>query len=50
MSIVMMTAYRLRANEEAEIMQATQADALLYKPLPAIQDFRRILDGIVAKR
>ena len=49
-AIVMVTAYRLNPTVEAQIMEKSQADYLMYKPLPAMADLRRKLDEIVVTR
>jgi len=45
--IVMMTAYRLKPEEEQEVMQLAGADYLLYKPLPRIDELEKLLKGLV---
>jgi CheY-like chemotaxis protein len=50
MAIVLITAYRLTADEEARCIELAQADALIYKPFPPIEQFRTMLDACVAKR
>jgi CheY-like chemotaxis protein len=45
--IVLMTAYRLSAAEETEIMQYATPDMLLYKPLPRFDEFRRRLEDLL---
>ena len=47
--IVLITAYRLQPPEEEVVMAESQAD-LLYKPLPRPDEFREILEEILAKR
>ena len=49
-AIVMITAYRLNPTTEAQVMEQSQADALMYKPLPAMSELRRKLEEIVAGR
>ncbi len=48
--IVFSTAYHLTPEEEASIMQRTDADKILYKPLPRFHELQRILDDIIAQR
>jgi CheY-like chemotaxis protein len=48
--IVMMTAYRLTPAEENELFDITDADYLLYKPLPKLHDLQALLKGLVRKR
>ncbi|MBI5931719.1 MAG: response regulator [Chloroflexi bacterium] len=49
-AIVLITAYRLSPDEEREAITQAQADKLMYKPLPAMPELRRILDEVVNKR
>src|SRR5947208_1607432 len=49
-AVVMITAYRLSPEEEEQIKAHAQADALMYKPLPAMPELRKILDQIITKR
>jgi CheY-like chemotaxis protein len=49
-AIVLTTAYRLNPHQEKEVITRAQADALMYKPLPAPKEFRRQLEAIIAKR
>lgn len=50
MAIVMITAYRLSPEEEEAVKARAQADALMYKPLPAMPELRKALDQIITKR
>jgi CheY-like chemotaxis protein len=50
MAIVMITAYRLSPEEEEQVKARAQADALMYKPLPAMPELRKALDQIITKR
>jgi CheY-like chemotaxis protein len=50
MAVVLITAYRLRPHEEKEVIAQAQADALLYKPLPGMNELRTILDNIIVQR
>jgi len=50
MAIVMITAYRLTPDEEEQVKARAQADALMYKPLPAMPELRRTLDTIIERR
>jgi CheY-like chemotaxis protein len=50
MAIVMITAYRLSPEEEEAVKARAQADALMYKPLPAMPELRKTLDQIITKR
>ncbi len=49
-AIVLITAYRLSPDEEREAITQAQADKLMYKPLPAMPELRKILDEVVNKR
>jgi CheY-like chemotaxis protein len=48
-AIVLITAYRLTPDEEQEVMLLSQADLLMYKPLPAMAELRRTMDAVIAK-
>jgi CheY-like chemotaxis protein len=48
-ALVLMTAYRLCPEEEAEIIGYTHADALLYKPLPSITELHNLLTTIITQ-
>jgi CheY-like chemotaxis protein len=50
MAVVLITAYRLSPDEEDAVKTRAQADALMYKPLPAMPELRRVLDRIIAER
>jgi CheY-like chemotaxis protein len=45
--IVLITAYRMSAEDETEAIQSACADMLLYKPLPTSQDLRHLLDRML---
>lgn len=49
-AIVLITAYRLSPDDEREAITQAQADKLMYKPLPAMPELRKILDEVVNKR
>lgn len=49
-AIVLITAYRLSAEEERAVIEQAGADHLMYKPLPAMPELRAILDDVVDKR
>ena len=49
-AIVLMTAYRLTPQQEREVIAMAQADALLYKPLPAPNEFHARLTNAVRNR
>ncbi|MBE2195630.1 MAG: response regulator [Anaerolinea sp.] len=50
MAIVLITAHRLNRDEEDQVKQLAQADALIYKPLPPMPELRKILATIIEKR
>ncbi len=50
MAIILMTAYRLSQQEKDEIMRTSQADMLLYKPLPRLMEFNRLVREAIASR
>lgn len=49
-AIVLITAYRLSPEDENRVKSIAQADALMYKPLPAMPELRKTLDEIISKR
>src|SRR5512135_2244501 len=49
-AVVMITAYRLTPEEEEQVKARAQADTLMYKPLPAMPELRKILDKIIGQR
>jgi CheY-like chemotaxis protein len=49
-AIVLITAFLLPPQEERQVIEASQADALLYKPLPAPADFRSDLQKAIHHR
>lgn len=49
-AIVLMTAYKLSAEEEAELVRFANADHLLYKPLPALDHLEKLLRELIAQR
>ena len=48
MAIVLMTAYHLTPHEEKEVIAQAGADALMYKPLPAPAEFRKVLEEAIS--
>ena len=46
-TLVLMTAYRLSPPWEQVMLSQSGADLLLYKPLPAFKDLRRLLQSLV---
>jgi CheY-like chemotaxis protein len=49
-AIVLSTAYRLKPDEEAEVIRRADADKLMYKPLPRFNELQRVLEGVIAER
>lgn len=50
MVVVLMTAYRLGPQDEIEMRNRAQADLVIYKPLPPIDELHYILNGIILGR
>lgn len=48
--IVLMTAFHLTPREEREVMARSQADLLIYKPLPIPQELREMFDEVINRR
>lgn len=48
--LVLMTAYRLSASEERDVLEYSGADYVLYKPLPAFKQLRYILGELAEGR
>ncbi|MBX3066858.1 MAG: response regulator [Anaerolineae bacterium] len=49
-AVVLVTAYRLKPEDEAAARAKADADLLLYKPLPPMPEFRKMLDTIIDRR
>jgi CheY-like chemotaxis protein len=49
-AIVLVTAYKLTVEEEAYMLRTAGADRLIYKPFPKFQDFKPLLESIIAQR
>jgi CheY-like chemotaxis protein len=49
-AIALITAYRLSPAEEEEAVTQAEADLMLYKPLPRLDDFRQMLEDARDKR
>lgn len=47
--IVLMTAYRLTPEEEQTALAQSGADMLIYKPLPSIPDFHRMMQDLLSR-
>lgn len=50
LAIVFMTAYRLSPSQERALIERTAAEAVIYKPLPSMIEFKAQLDGALAQR
>ncbi len=50
MAVVLITAYKLAADEEKEIMVQAGADRVLYKPLPKFDELKKILETAIEER
>jgi len=48
--IVLMTAYRLTPTQMDEALSEAGADLLIYKPLPTIDEFQRLMFDVLARR
>ncbi len=49
-AIVLITAYKLTADEEKAVMEQAKADRLIDKPLPSFPELKKILETTVAER
>jgi CheY-like chemotaxis protein len=49
-AVVMITAYKLKPDEEKAIIKQAGADRLVYKPLPKFQELQQLLEEIIAQR
>jgi CheY-like chemotaxis protein len=49
-AIVLSTAYRLSADEEREVLDKSDADKLMYKPLPRFNELQKVLEEVIAER
>lgn len=50
MVIVLITGFHMNPHEERAAMRQTQADALVYKPLPGFAEFRQQLETLLRQR
>lgn len=48
--IVLMTAYRLNETEEKQVIHQAGADRLMYKPLPELDEFKRIMTEVQRRK
>lgn len=49
-AIVLITAYRLNAEEEKAVKEQAGADSLIYKPLPNFAELRGMLEAVINAR
>ncbi len=49
-AIVFATAYRMSTEEYDEIMKKTNADRLMYKPLPRFNELQKVLEEVLKAR
>lgn len=50
MGIVLITAYRLSPDDEKTVMAEAQADLLLFKPLPSLNELREMIEAVITRR
>jgi len=50
MVIVLITAYRLTAEQEQQVIREAGADLLLYKPLPSYDRLKPMLENLIPQR
>jgi CheY-like chemotaxis protein len=48
--IIITTAYKLNPKEEKSILKESEADRLLYKPVPRFDELRRVLQDVIDRR
>jgi CheY-like chemotaxis protein len=48
--VILMTGYELQSSEEDRYLQVSGADRILYKPLPAMDELRDMVDAVLAGR
>jgi CheY-like chemotaxis protein len=48
--VILMTGYELQSSEEDRYLKVSGADRILYKPLPAMDELRDMVDAVLAKR
>lgn len=49
-AIVYSTAYKMTPEEEMEVIARSEADKLIYKPLPKFGELQKILDEVINRR
>jgi CheY-like chemotaxis protein len=50
MPIILMSAYKLSADEQKAVMKEAKADLFLQKPLPSLNELQRTLEKLVKRR
>jgi CheY-like chemotaxis protein len=50
LAVVLITAYKLKPEEEKAIIKQAGADRLVYKPLPKFNELQQLLEEIIAQR
>ena len=48
--VILMTGYELQSSEEDRYLKDSGADRILYKPLPAMDELRDMVDAVLVKR
>ena len=48
--VVLMTAFKLSPEEERQVVASANADLLLYKPLPRLNELKRTLQDLIAQK
>ena len=48
--IVLITAYKLSADEEKAVIAQADADKLIYKPLPRFNELKKMIEEVIAIR
>lgn len=48
--LILTTAFTLSDSQKAQILDDTQADLLLYKPLPNASQFHKLLDQVIERK
>jgi hypothetical protein len=48
--VVLTTAFKLKPEEEQEVVKIAGADKLIYKPLPKFAELQAMLEDVIAQR
>jgi CheY-like chemotaxis protein len=48
--VILMTGYELQSSEEDKYLKVSGADRILYKPLPAMDELRELVNAVLAGR